>query len=166
MLQTRLCRPLHRDVPRHRYGHDPDWLQGVHPAAVTPTGPSNPKAAGTHDETGLNGGHGPHCSARRAPPGTRRGGTRNPRAPSATRPSSTACARTTAPGCASTAPRRKPTGPRAARSAVRCWLLVSTGDDVDIHGDHEAIWRPWTAGELLSRAIHSGHHQAEQARTS
>jgi haloacetate dehalogenase len=42
-------------------------------------------------------------------------------------------------------------------------LLVSTDDDLDIHGDPEAIWRPWTAGELFSRQIHSGHHQAEQA---
>jgi haloacetate dehalogenase len=33
---------------------------------------------------------------------------------------------------------RKPTGPQAAR-------------------------RPWTAGELRSLPIHSGHHQAEQA---
>ena len=42
-------------------------------------------------------------------------------------------------------------------------LLVSTDDDLDIHGDPETIWRPWTAGELRSRLIHSGHHQAEQA---
>jgi haloacetate dehalogenase len=42
-------------------------------------------------------------------------------------------------------------------------LLVSAGDDLGIHGDPEAIWRPWTAGELRSRPIHSGHHQAEQA---
>jgi haloacetate dehalogenase len=42
-------------------------------------------------------------------------------------------------------------------------LLISTDDDLDIHGDPEAIWRPWTAGELRSRPIHSGHHQAEQA---
>ena len=26
-----------------------------------------------------------------------------------------------------------------------------------------APWRPWTAGELRSLPIHSGHHQAEQA---
>jgi len=42
-------------------------------------------------------------------------------------------------------------------------LLVSTDDDLDIHGDPETIWRPWVAGELRSRPIHSGHHQAEQA---
>jgi haloacetate dehalogenase len=54
---------------------------------------------------------------------------------------------------------------RAAGRKIRCpmLLLVSAGDDLDIHGDPEAIWRPWTAGELRSRAIHSGHHQAEQA---
>lgn len=40
-------------------------------------------------------------------------------------------------------------------------LLVSTDDDLDIHGDPKAIWRPWAAGELHSRPIHSGHHQAE-----
>jgi haloacetate dehalogenase len=39
-------------------------------------------------------------------------------------------------------------------------LLVSIGDDLDIHGDPETIWRPWVAGELRSRPIHSGHHQA------
>jgi haloacetate dehalogenase len=42
-------------------------------------------------------------------------------------------------------------------------LLVSTDDDLDIHGDPEVIWRPWAAGELRSRPIHSGHHQAEEA---
>lgn len=42
-------------------------------------------------------------------------------------------------------------------------LLVSADDDLDIHGDPEAIWRPWVAGELRSRPIHCGHHQAEQA---
>jgi hypothetical protein len=36
-------------------------------------------------------------------------------------------------------------------------LLVSIGDDLDIHGDPETIWRPWVAGELRSRPIHSGH---------
>ena len=25
------------------------------------------------------------------------------------------------------------------------------------------LWRPWVAGELQSRPIHSGHHQAEEA---
>jgi hypothetical protein len=42
-------------------------------------------------------------------------------------------------------------------------LLVSANDDLDIHGDPEAIWRPWVAVELRSRLIHSGHHQAEEA---
>ena len=42
-------------------------------------------------------------------------------------------------------------------------LLVSTGDDLDIHGDPKTIWRPWVGGELRSRPIHSGPHQAEQA---
>jgi haloacetate dehalogenase len=54
---------------------------------------------------------------------------------------------------------------RAAGRKVRCpvLLLASTDDDLDIHGDPEAIWRPWAAGELRSGLIHSGHHQAEQA---
>jgi haloacetate dehalogenase len=42
-------------------------------------------------------------------------------------------------------------------------LLVSADDNLGIHGDPEAIWRPWVVGELRSRLIHSGHHQAEQA---
>jgi haloacetate dehalogenase len=42
-------------------------------------------------------------------------------------------------------------------------LLISTDDDLDVHGDPAAIWRPWAAGELRSRPIRSGHHQAEQA---
>jgi haloacetate dehalogenase len=42
-------------------------------------------------------------------------------------------------------------------------LLASTGDDLDIHGDPEAIWRPWVAGQQHSRPIYSGHHQAEEA---
>jgi haloacetate dehalogenase len=42
-------------------------------------------------------------------------------------------------------------------------LLISADDDLDVHGDPEAIWRLWVAGELRSRPIHSGHHQAEQA---
>jgi haloacetate dehalogenase len=52
---------------------------------------------------------------------------------------------------------------RAAGRKIRCpmLLLASTDDDLDIHGDPKAIWRPWTAGELHSRPIHSGHHQAE-----
>ena len=54
---------------------------------------------------------------------------------------------------------------RAAGRKVRCpmLLLVSAGDDLGIHGDPEAIWRRWAAGELRSRLINSGHHQAEQA---
>ena len=83
--------------------------------------------------------------------------------PSVTLPSSTACARTTGPACAWTAPTRKPTGPQAGRYGAQVLLLVSTGDDLGIHGDPEAIRRPWAAGELRSRPIHSGHHQAEQA---
>jgi haloacetate dehalogenase len=42
-------------------------------------------------------------------------------------------------------------------------LLVSAADDLDIHGEPEEIWRPWTAGDLRSRLIHSGHQQAEEA---
>jgi haloacetate dehalogenase len=42
-------------------------------------------------------------------------------------------------------------------------LLAATEDDIDIHGDPAEIWRPWVAGELRHGAIHSGHHQAEQA---
>jgi haloacetate dehalogenase len=52
---------------------------------------------------------------------------------------------------------------------VRTWwhwwllLLPATQNDLDIHGDPEAIWRPWVAGKLRSAPIRSGHHQAEQA---
>jgi haloacetate dehalogenase len=54
---------------------------------------------------------------------------------------------------------------RGAGRKIRCpmLLLVSTQDDLDIHGDPEAIWRPWTAGGLTGHPIHSGHHQAEEA---
>jgi haloacetate dehalogenase len=54
---------------------------------------------------------------------------------------------------------------RTADRKIRCpmLLLASTDDDLDLHGDPETIWRPWVAGELVSRPIHSGHHQAEQA---
>jgi haloacetate dehalogenase len=54
---------------------------------------------------------------------------------------------------------------RAAGRRVGCpmLLLAATEDDIDIHGDPEAIWRPWVAGELHSGPIHSGHHQAEEA---
>jgi pimeloyl-ACP methyl ester carboxylesterase len=63
------------------------------------------------------------------------------------------------------ADRRDEEADRAAGRKIQCpvLLLASTDDDLDIHGDPEAIWRPWTAGELRSRPIHSGHHQAEQA---
>jgi haloacetate dehalogenase len=54
---------------------------------------------------------------------------------------------------------------RAAGHRIACpmLLLAATEDDIDIHGDPEAIWRPWVAGELRIAPIHSGHHQAEQA---
>jgi haloacetate dehalogenase len=54
---------------------------------------------------------------------------------------------------------------RAAGRRVACptLLLTATDDDIDIHGDPEAIWRPWTADELHRVQIPSGHHQAEQA---
>ena len=54
---------------------------------------------------------------------------------------------------------------RAAGRQVMCptLLLAATEDDIDIHGDPEAIWRPWVAAELRSAPIHCGHHQAEQA---
>jgi haloacetate dehalogenase len=54
---------------------------------------------------------------------------------------------------------------RAAGRQVQCpmLLLVAAQDDIDIHGDPVAIWRPWVAGELRSASIQSGHHQAEQA---
>jgi haloacetate dehalogenase len=54
---------------------------------------------------------------------------------------------------------------RAAGRRVACptLLLTATEDDIDIHGDPEAIWRPWIAGELRRVPVNSGHHQAEQA---
>jgi haloacetate dehalogenase len=54
---------------------------------------------------------------------------------------------------------------RAAGRKITCpvLLLVSADDDLDIHGDPETIWRPWTAEGLRSHLIHSGHHQAEEA---
>jgi haloacetate dehalogenase len=54
---------------------------------------------------------------------------------------------------------------RAAGRRVECptLLLTATEDDIDIHGDPEAIWRPWVAGDMRRLPIHSGHHQAEQA---
>jgi haloacetate dehalogenase len=53
---------------------------------------------------------------------------------------------------------------RTAGRQVVCptLLLTATEDDIDIHGDPEAIWRPWIANELRTSQIHSGH-QAEQA---
>jgi haloacetate dehalogenase len=53
---------------------------------------------------------------------------------------------------------------RAAGRRITCptLLLAAAEDDIDIHGDPEAIWRPWVAGEPSSIPIHSGHHQAEQ----
>jgi haloacetate dehalogenase len=54
---------------------------------------------------------------------------------------------------------------RAAGRQVACptLLLTATEDDIDIHGDPVAIWRPWIANELRSTPIQSGHHQAEEA---
>lgn len=54
---------------------------------------------------------------------------------------------------------------RAAGRQVACptLLLAASQDDIDVHGDPVAIWRPWVAGDLRGVAIHSGHHQAEQA---
>jgi haloacetate dehalogenase len=54
---------------------------------------------------------------------------------------------------------------RAAGRKIRCpvLLLVSADDDLDIHGDPGAIWRPWAAGEVRSRPIRCGHYQAGQA---
>ena len=54
---------------------------------------------------------------------------------------------------------------RAAGRQVACPTLLPTAanDDVDIHGDPKAIWRPWVAGTLRRVPIPSGHHQAEQA---
>jgi haloacetate dehalogenase len=54
---------------------------------------------------------------------------------------------------------------RAAGRRIACptLLLAATEDDIDIHGDPEAIWRPWVSGKLSSLPIHSGHHQAEEA---
>ena len=61
--------------------------------------------------------------------------------------------------------RRREEADRAAGPRVGCpmLLLSATEDDIDIHGDPEQIWRPWTAGDLRSLPTPSGHHQAEQA---
>jgi hypothetical protein len=47
---------------------------------------------------------------------------------------------------------------RAAGRQIACpmLLLAATEDDINIHGDAEAIWRSWVAGELRSAPIHSG----------
>jgi haloacetate dehalogenase len=42
-------------------------------------------------------------------------------------------------------------------------FLQAVHDDIDIHGDPVAIWRPWVAGPLCAAMIDSGHHQAEDA---
>jgi haloacetate dehalogenase len=42
-------------------------------------------------------------------------------------------------------------------------LLESARDDLDIHGDPAAIWRPWIDGLVNRQIIDSGHHQAEEA---
>ena len=54
---------------------------------------------------------------------------------------------------------------RAAGRTVRCptLLLESRHDDLDIHGDPRAIWRPWLTSPINHTLIDSGHHQAEQA---
>jgi haloacetate dehalogenase len=54
---------------------------------------------------------------------------------------------------------------RTAGRQIACpmLLLAAAYDDLDIHGDPEAIWRPWVAGRLRAAPIQSGHHQAEQA---
>ena len=54
---------------------------------------------------------------------------------------------------------------RAAGRKVACPMLFlqAAHDDIDIHGDPVAIWRPWVRGPLLSTVIDSGHHQADEA---
>jgi haloacetate dehalogenase len=54
---------------------------------------------------------------------------------------------------------------RAAGRQVTCptLLLESAHDDLNIHGDPAAIWKPWLAMPLRHRTIDSGHHQAEEA---
>jgi haloacetate dehalogenase len=54
---------------------------------------------------------------------------------------------------------------RAAGRRVACpMLFLQAGrDDIDIHGDPVAIWRPWVAGSLTAAVIDAGHHQAEDA---
>jgi haloacetate dehalogenase len=54
---------------------------------------------------------------------------------------------------------------RASGRTVTCPMLFlqSVHDDIDIHGDPVAIWRPWVSGPLSAATIDSGHHQAEEA---
>jgi haloacetate dehalogenase len=54
---------------------------------------------------------------------------------------------------------------RAAGRRIACptLLLESVDDDLDIHGDPAAIWKPWLEQTLHHRVIASGHHQAEEA---
>jgi haloacetate dehalogenase len=54
---------------------------------------------------------------------------------------------------------------RAAGRRVACptLLLEAAHDDIDIHGDPVAIWRPWLERPLRHEVIDSGHHQAEEA---
>jgi haloacetate dehalogenase len=54
---------------------------------------------------------------------------------------------------------------RAAGRQVACPMLFlqAAQDDIDIHGDPVAIWRPWVSGQLSAAIIDSGHHQAEDA---
>jgi haloacetate dehalogenase len=56
---------------------------------------------------------------------------------------------------------------RAAGRRVTCPMLFlqSAHDDIDIHGDPLAIWRPWVTGTFSAETIDSGHHQAEEAPT-
>jgi haloacetate dehalogenase len=42
-------------------------------------------------------------------------------------------------------------------------FLQAVHDDIDIHGDPVAIWRPWVSAPLSTAIIDSGHHQAEDA---
>lgn len=54
---------------------------------------------------------------------------------------------------------------RDAARRVTCptLFLQAARDDIDIHGDPIAIWRPWVSGPLSAAIIDSGHHQAEEA---
>jgi haloacetate dehalogenase len=54
---------------------------------------------------------------------------------------------------------------RSAGRQVACPMLFlqAAHDDIDIHGDPVAIWRPWVSGPLSAAVIDSGHHQAEEA---